>query len=103
MPLTQAVADRTLRRALVETMIRKSPEFKKVYRSMPRQTRDFETAAAKILRGEGGHAYQRMITERVNNVLGDYLNMSPFERNVLRGMFPFFGWYKAITRISAHL
>jgi hypothetical protein len=102
-PATQAVAETNLRRALVETMIRKSPEFRAVYRAMPRQTRNFEDAAERILRGDGGAEYQRMISEQTNNVLGDYLSMSPFERNFIRGLFPFYGWYRAITRISAHL
>lgn len=103
LPATQAVAETNLRRALVETMIRRSPEFKTVYRAMPRQTRDFEAAARKVLSGDGGHAYQRLISEQVNNVLGDYLNLTPFERNVLRGAFPFYGWYRAISRITTHL
>lgn len=103
LPATQAVAETNLRRALVERMIRKSPEFRKVYRAMPRQARDFEAAAKKILKGEGGHEYQALISRQVNDALGDYLNMNPFERNVIRAAFPFYSWYRAITRISGHL
>jgi hypothetical protein len=103
LPATQAVAETNLRRALVETMIRKSPEFKKVYRAMPRQARDFEAAANKVLKGTGGHEYQALISRQVNDALGDYLNLNPFERNVIRAAFPFYSWYRAITTITTHL
>jgi hypothetical protein len=101
LPATQAVAETNLRRALVETYIR-PPEFKAVYKAMPKQTRDFEAAAAKVLRGEGGPEFQRLISEQVNNALGDYLNLGPAMR-VMRGAFPFAGWYRAILRITGHL
>jgi hypothetical protein len=35
--------------------------------------------------------------------LGDYLNMSPFEQNVLRQLAPFYAWYRAIVRITGKL
>ena len=102
-PATQALAEGQLRRGLVETMIRKSPEFRKVYRAIPRQTRDFELAAKRLLKGEGGAEYQRMISDKVNNALGDYLGLSSFEQNTLRAVVPFYAWYKAISTITIHL
>jgi hypothetical protein len=103
LPVTQAVAETTLRRGLVETYIRKSPEFRKVYRAMPANTRDFEAAAKRVLSGEGGHLFQRQISDKVNHALGDYLNLSPVERNTLRAVMPFYSWYRAIATITAHL
>jgi hypothetical protein len=103
LPVTQAVAETTLRRGLVETFIRKSPEFRKVYRAMPANTRDFEAAAKQVLSGEGGHLFQRQISDKVNHALGDYLNLSPVERNTLRAVMPFYSWYRAIATITAHL
>ena len=101
-PATQAAAEGTLRRALVETYVRRSPEFRRVYEAMPKQTRDFEQAAAQALR-DHGPAYQARISEQVNNVLGDYLNLSKFEQDFMRQLFPFYAWYRAITRITAHM
>jgi hypothetical protein len=102
-PATQALSEGVVRRALVESYIRRSPQFKKVYTAMPRQTRDFETAARQVLSGERGAAYQRRISEQVNNALGDYLNLTEFEQRYLRSIFPFYSWYRAIVRITAHL
>jgi hypothetical protein len=43
------------------------------------------------------------ISKQVNQALGDYLNLSPVERNVLRNALPFYSWYKAIVTTTAHL
>lgn len=102
MPATQAIAEDVPRRALVEVMLKKSPEFKAVYRGLPRQTRTFEEAARKAL-SDQSPAYQRTISDEVNNVLGDYLNLGTFERTIVRNVLPFYSWYKAITHIAAHL
>lgn len=101
-PATQAIAEGNLRRALVEFYIRKSPEFKQVVSDMPQQTRDFEAAAAKIIKGEGGSTYQRRISLQVDHVLGNYLNLGPIAQ-IARGVFPFTAWYKAILSVSGHL
>jgi hypothetical protein len=101
-PATQAVAESNLRRAFVEHYIRKSPEFKKVYNELPKQARDFEQAAAKLIRGEGGDAYRELISKQVNDSLGDYLGLGPLERGI-RSVVPFYTWYRAILRITAHL
>ena len=101
--LTNAVAETGFRKGLIRNTIRRSPEFKKVYSSMPKQTRTFETAAQRVLEGKGGAAYQRYVSKQVNQALGDYLHMSPFERNVLRNAIPFYSWYRAITVTTAHL
>jgi len=101
--LTSKLAEEYPRRALVRHFIRKSPEFKAVYAQMPRDTRTFEAAARKLLEGKGGKVYQRAISKQVNRALGDYLGLSPFERNVLRNTLPFYAWYKAIVTTTAHL
>jgi hypothetical protein len=102
LPATQAASETVLRRALVEKLIRTSPEFKKVYNAMPRQTRSFETAAHRLLKSQGGDAFQARISEQVNNALGDYLHMGALGK-AARDVLPFFSWYKAIVRITAHL
>jgi hypothetical protein len=98
-PATQAVAEGTVRRALVEATIRKTPAFKRIHKTVP----DFEQAARQLLTGEKGAAYQAHISEKVNNALGDYLNMSKVEQDVLRQIMPFYAWYRAIIRITTHL
>ncbi len=102
-PFTQSVAETLPRRALVETMIRNSPEFKTVYKALPKEQRKFETAARKVLTGEGGREYQDLISRQVNQSLGDYLGLGPVEKNVVRNIVPFWSWYKAITQIAYHL
>ena len=99
---TSVLAEELPRRALIRHFIRNSPEFKAVYRGLPKQTRSFEDAARQVLEGKG-RTYQRMISKQVNNSLGDYLNLSPFERGVLRNTFPFYSWYKAIATVTTHL
>jgi hypothetical protein len=98
--LSSVIGETPYRRALVRNMIRKSPEFRQVWRDMPKQTRTFEEAASKILQGKGGKTYQRMISKQVDDALGNYLNLSPFARNVARQAIPFYTWYRAITRAT---
>jgi len=100
---TSKLAEEYPRRALIRNTIRKSPEFRSVYRSMPKQTRSFEAAARQILEGKGGPAYQRYVSQQVNRALGDYLNLNSFERNVARNALPFYSWYRAIVTATAHL
>lgn len=100
---TSAVAEAPFRKALVRHYIRTSPEFKQVYRSLPKQTRTFEQAARQILAGDKGPEFQRFVSKQLNNALGDYLNLGPAERNVLRNALPFYAWYKAIATTTAHL
>lgn len=102
-PATQAVAEGLPRRAAVEAMIRSSPEFKAVYRSLPHESRSFERAARKVLTGRGGAEYQRFISDEVNHALGNYLNLSPVERNAIRNFLPFYSWYRAIATIAYRL
>jgi hypothetical protein len=100
---TQAVAETLPRRAAVETFIRQSPEFRTVYKSLPKETRTFDEAARKVLNGEGGAQYQRFVSDQVNHALGNYLNLGPVERKVIRNVLPFYSWYRAIASISFHL
>lgn len=100
--VTSKVAEEYPRRALIRHFIRHSPEFKKVYQALPKQTRTFEEAARRVLAGEGP-AYQRLISKQVNQALGDYTHLSPAERNVVRNAFPFYSWYRAIATTTYHL
>lgn len=102
MPATMAMSELNLRRSLVEFYIRKSPEFKQVVKQMPRETRDFEAAAAKLIRGEGGAVFQRRISMQVDHSLGNFLTLGPLA-TLARGVFPFAAWYKAVLSVAGHL
>lgn len=101
--LTSKVAEEIPRQAVVRNLVRRSPEFKQVWSTLPKQTRTFTEAHRQILEGKGGAEFQRRISKDVNNALGDYLNLSPFERNVLRNTLPFYSWYKAIATVTFHM
>lgn len=89
--------EQTLRRAAVEVALRRSPEIKARLRRMWGETEVFEEVAEQALRESPELA--RRISDEVNAALGDFLNMAVFERQVLRAVFPFYAWYKAITLI----
>lgn len=65
--------------------------------TLRRETRTFEQAARKAL--DKNPDLAREVSQKVNDALGDFLNLSPFEQNVLRSLAPFYAWYKAITRV----
>ncbi|MBI3936422.1 MAG: hypothetical protein HY323_05550 [Betaproteobacteria bacterium] len=100
-PATQAVAEGTLRRAGVTAALRRSPAVKARLRAMPKETRSLKEAARKEL--ADNPALARQVSDKVNDALGNYLNMSPVERDVLRGLAPFYAWYRTITIITVKL
>lgn len=103
LPKASGTFEAGARKATIRGLIRNSPEFRSVYKMMPRQTRSFEGAARQLLEGKGSREFQRRISKEVNDALGSYMNMSSFERNVLRNSAPFYAWYKAITTTAFHL
>ena len=46
---------------------------------------------------------QEQIIKSVDNTLGDYINMTPIERRVIRKIVPFYSWYRTITRYTLSL
>lgn len=91
-------AEATLRRAGVEAALRKHPEVRAAYQDMPAQTRSFEAAAQRAL--DTNPHLAREVSQTVNAALGNYLDLSPFERGVLRTIAPFYAWYRAITLVT---
>lgn len=100
---TSKVAEEGPRMGLIRNFIRTSPEFKKLHSSMPREARSFEGTARRLLKGEGGEKLQRLVSQQVDESLGNYTRLSPIERNALRNVFPFYAWYRAIVKTSFHL
>lgn len=93
--------EQTLRRAAVETVLRKSPEVKTRMKKMWGETGRFEKAAREALEEHPNLA--RRVSDDVNSALGDFMNLSVFERQALRRIFPFYAWYKAILQITVKL
>lgn len=48
-------------------------------------------------------AVLEQVMKNVDNTLGDYINMTPVERRVLRKIIPFYSWYRTITRYTLSL
>lgn len=48
-------------------------------------------------------AVLEQVMKNVDNTLGDYINMTPVERRVLRKFVPFYSWYRTITRYTLSL
>jgi hypothetical protein len=101
--LTAKVAEQYPREALVRNFIRRSPEFKAVWKQLPSETRSFNDAAGQLLKGKGGAEFQQRISEQVDRSLGNYTHLGPFERNVMRNALPFYAWYRAIAKTTLHL
>jgi hypothetical protein len=93
--------EQTLRRAMVNKLVRQSPEFKKVWTGLPKQTRNFRAEARKLL--EDNPKLTERISKEVNDALGDFLQMSDFEQRYMRNLAPFYAWYKEITKITLRL
>jgi len=94
-------SEQMLRRAAVETVLRKSPEVRAIHKAMPKETRRFEQAARQAL--EQSPDLARRVSNEVNAALGNFLDLSPFERQFVRSVFPFYAWYRAITTIVARM
>lgn len=91
----------TLRRAAVNAELRRNPAVRARLNAMPKETRSFRQASRDALAADPKLA--REISDGVNSALGDFLSLSPFEQRYLRGIFPFYAWYKAITKIVGRL
>lgn len=86
-----------LRRAATETELRKHPAVRARLKTMRGERQAFERAARKAL--DDDPLLAREVSDRVNGALGNFLDMSPTEQSVLRSLFPFYAWYKAIARV----
>jgi hypothetical protein len=95
-PLTARVAEEIPRELIArEDVIR---EAKRLGIKIPKQAQEFNRLSDEIL------SRPEMATrtvEEANTTLGDYLHYSPFESQI-RQLVPFYGWLRAITRITAH-
>lgn len=86
-----------LRRAATETELRKHPAVRARLKTMRGEKDAFEKASRQAL--EKDPLLAREVSDKVNGALGNFLDMSPTEQTVLRSIFPFYAWYKAIARV----
>lgn len=49
------------------------------------------------------HRAIEQAVERTNTILGDMANMTPFERNIVREIFPFWSWTRHLYQLAARL
>lgn len=95
-PVTHNLADRFLRKASINALMREEPAVRKMMKS---ENVSFDQAASKVLnedRKNGGEIRQR-VAQRVMDTMGDYHTLSPGERR-LRSVVPFYTWDRHITR-----
>ncbi|MFA5052981.1 MAG: hypothetical protein WC565_02915 [Parcubacteria group bacterium] len=99
-PLRRAdiAIEQRIRLAMINNLVKKSPEFKKVYKEMPAKTRSIRAAEIKLLKQD--RQFAERVSREVNDALGDYLSLSHFERTALRGVAPFYAWYRAISLVT---
>jgi hypothetical protein len=101
LPRGDIAVETGLRRAAINTVLRGSTEVKALYKAMPKQTRSWRAAMKQGL--ENNPNLVDMVSREVNDALGDYLSLSPVERGAIRGIVPFYAWYREITRIALKL
>ncbi len=100
-PATQAVAETGFRRGIIHSVLAKSPEVRRIYKDMPKQTRDFEQAAHQAI--DQNPDLARHVSQRVNDALGDYGSLGQVEKRVIRQVVPFYAWYRTIATITAKM
>lgn len=88
-----------LRRASVRAELRRHPQLRARALGMRKETRDYWAAVEKQITPE----QLDELGVRVNTGLGDFTSLTGFEKNVLRTVFPFYAWFRAIAGVSLKL
>lgn len=92
--------EQALRKAKVKAELKRHPGLKAKVERMGRDV-DYFVRLDKVL--EGDPAAVEAIYDRVNDALGNFDSMTPAERSVLRSLFPFYSWFKAIVGVTGKL
>jgi hypothetical protein len=98
--------EKAFRTAMTNRLIQKSPQFAKVYKEMREQTQSLSKVSKrevsiKLLQEDPKFA--ELVSKQVNDALGDFMQMTDFEQTYLRGLMPFYAWYREITKITLRL
>jgi len=101
LPRADIASEAWQRRLVANTALYGSPEVKRIFASLPKETRTMRQAMRLSLKGD--HHLVEQVSKDVNDTLGDYLSLSATERNHIRSLIPFYAWYREITRIALRL
>lgn len=94
-PLTHKVSDVFLRRATINEVIRKMPEYKELRR------RGFDHNQAADLASQS-QKLRIKVQRETDKTLGNYTQLSDFEKG-MRRLVPFYTWDRAIAQHGLHL
>ncbi len=92
--------EQTLRRAAVRKQLATHPSVKAAVQQLGGDMGKWNAIDDALKRNP---AVIAQIDDSVNATLGNFTNMSSVERNVLRTVFPFWAWYRAITGVIVKL
>lgn len=93
--ITHVLADRIIRRAAINSILRKHPEVQKLMKG----GMHFDDAAAAVSQNR---AIREAVQDQVNDILGQYHYLNGTER-AIRAVVPFYTWDRAIARHGVHL
>lgn len=93
--------ERGLRKRMLSNQLKKNPEFRKFYEELPKQADRFEKAAEKF--ADMNPKQIELISKEINDAMGNFFDLGHTERIALRGIFPFYAWYKAITGVAVRM
>lgn len=93
--------EQALRRAVGNSRIQKSAEAQRIYKQMPKDARNWRAASKQALKENP--ALAKKIEQEINARLGDFTSLSAPERNWIRRLIPFYGWYRAILGVTLRL
>jgi hypothetical protein len=90
-----------VRRWGVNTELRRSPQVRAMYRTMDKGTRTWAAALERAdrIHGAGADAIRNSVSRQVNDALGNFLSLSHAESEGVRGLIPFYAWYREISRV----
>ena len=91
--------EQTLRRAAVKNTLRRNPAVRATVKELG-DTGKWHAVEEALRRNP---AIAAQVEDKVNATLGNFTHMTGFERNVLRTVFPFWAWYRAIAGVMVKL
>lgn len=101
LPKIDQAWDRSLRRAMIRTELKKHPQIIARAKAMKAENRSFWEAAIREL--DESPDIVKQVEGKVHDALGNFENLSQFERTTVRSVIPFWAWYRAITAVTLKL
>lgn len=101
LPKIDRAWDQALRRAMIRTEIKRNPQILARAKAMKGENDSLWKAAAEEFADDP--TLVRKIEAQVHDSLGNFENLTPFERTTVRSVIPFWAWYRAITAVTLKL